>query len=76
MTKLTKAQQRYLEEIRQAGVKTYNDRARRPLEALEQAGLITVEWDMRAQTKGNGIELVGHNTARPVEAHLLEANHE
>jgi hypothetical protein len=63
---LTPAQRRYLEAIRQAGVKVYNDRARKPLEALEAAGLITVDWDMRAQTKGNGIELVGCNTARPV----------
>jgi hypothetical protein len=63
---LTKAQERYLAEIRAAGVKHYNNRARKPLEALEAAGLITVDWDMRAQTKGNGIELVGQNTARPV----------
>jgi hypothetical protein len=64
-TKLTKAQERYLYEIRQVGECVYNNRARKPLEALEAAGLITVDWDMRAQTKGGGIELVGRNVAKP-----------
>jgi hypothetical protein len=62
---LTPAQRRYLEAIRAAGTKTYTGRARRPLKALEAAGLIVCEWDSIAQTKGNGIELVERITARP-----------
>lgn len=65
MAKLTPAQERYLAEIRQAGVKTYNGRARRPIQALEAAGLISVDWDMRPHSKGSGIELVEKITVRP-----------
>lgn len=54
---LTPAQERYLAEIRAAGTKVYNGRARKVIEALEAAGLVTVDWDRRAQAKGNGIEL-------------------
>lgn len=62
---LTPAQQRYLAEIRAAGRKVYNGRARRPIKALETAGLVNVDWDMRAQAKGNGIELVWVITVAP-----------
>lgn len=44
MPKLTPAQERYLAEIRESGEKTYNGRAYRNLVALEDAGLIKVEW--------------------------------
>jgi hypothetical protein len=54
---LTAPQRRYLAEIREAGTRTYNGRARRTLETLQDAGLIEVEYDQRAQSKGNGIEL-------------------
>lgn len=58
---LTPAQKRYLNRIRKAGSKglTFNGRAKRPLKALEAAGLIFVEWDKVAQASGSGIQLVG-----------------
>ena len=60
---LTEAQIRYLADIRAAGEKTYNGRAWKPLEALEAAGLITVDWDVR----GHGNDLPTWKlTARPV----------
>lgn len=64
---LTPAQERYLAEVRQAGRKVYNGRAQRPIRALEAAGLVDVDWDMRAQAKGNGIELVHVITVTPKE---------
>lgn len=72
---LTQSQRRLLGAIRATGTtgKIYNDRARRPLQTLEAAGLITVRWDSRAQSKGSGIELVGHNTAWPVEPRPKDA---
>lgn len=71
MPDLTPSQQRILVAIRMAGRegKVYNDRARRPLEALEAAGLIRVEWDYRPQVSGSGIELVGHHTCYPLGYH-------
>jgi hypothetical protein len=56
MTKLTKAQQRYLDRVRSEGRLVLTGRARRPIEALENAGLVAVDWDMRLQAKGNGME--------------------
>ena len=43
---LTPAQSRYLEEIRAAGMRRYNGRARRPLEALRAHGLIEYDFDL------------------------------
>lgn len=66
MTKLTKPQQRYLDEIRASGEKRYNGRARRTVKALEGAGLITVEYDQNAHVKGGGIEITEVFICRPV----------
>ena len=44
MTDLTTAQKRYVHEIYNAGVKAYNGRAQRVLQALEDKGL--AEWEM------------------------------
>lgn len=63
---LTPAQHRILMEVRNAGSKVYNGRARRPIEALERHGLVHVQWDMRAQSKGGGIELVEVITVTPI----------
>lgn len=54
---LTHAQKRVLAEVRVTGRRIYNGRARRPVEALEAAGLVSVDWDMVPHVKGNGIEL-------------------
>ena len=54
--RLTVAQARYLAEIRAAGVKRYNGRARRPLEALKRAGLIEYEYDLVPQARGKWTE--------------------
>lgn len=64
--KLTKAQEEMLAEVKKAGVKTYNGRAAKTIKALENAGLVTVYWDMRAQIKGGGMELVQEITVTPV----------
>lgn len=63
--KLTKAQSRMLDDVKASGVKVYNGRAARTVKALEDAGLVTVDWDMRAQSKGGGMELVHVITVRP-----------
>ncbi len=65
MKPLTPAQKKMLTEVRRAGVKVYNGRARRSVKALEAAGLVTVKWDMRTSSKGNGIELTDRITVRP-----------
>ena len=67
---LTSAQKRYLREIREADregrpPKVYNGRARRTIEALEEAGLVEADWDMIPQAKGNGMELVERITVWP-----------
>jgi hypothetical protein len=61
---LTRAQADYLARIRAHGELTFNDRARRTLERLEEIGLISVEWDYRPVAKGTGMALVGSHTAR------------
>jgi hypothetical protein len=60
---LTDAQRAYLAEIRAARSRTYNGRARRPLEALAARGLVTLTCYMLPQAKGNGMELVQRITA-------------
>jgi hypothetical protein len=60
---LTPAQQRYLAEIRAAGVKRYNGRARKPLEALRAAGLVEYDFELRPAGIGTMTELF---TVRPV----------
>lgn len=62
---LTPPQARILAQVREHGRRIYNGRARRPVERLEALGLVSVDWDMRPQTKGNGIELVYAITVRP-----------
>jgi hypothetical protein len=64
---LTPAQERMLAEVRRDGKRVYNGRAQRPIKALEAAGLVDVDWDMRAQSKGGGIELVWVITVTPKE---------
>ena len=65
---LTPAQARILADVREHGQRIYNGRARTPIEALEAHGLVAVDWDMRPQVKGNGMELVWRITVRPTEA--------
>jgi hypothetical protein len=54
--KLTKAQEGILYLVRAEGRRIYNGRARRPVEALEKAGLVNVDWDMDLHVKGNGMD--------------------
>lgn len=61
---MTKAQAAMLSEVRAAGKKVYNGRARRTIEALEAAGFITVDWDMIPCVKGNGMDLRERITVR------------
>lgn len=65
---LTPSQRRIYDEVRRDGKRIYNGRARRPIEALEKRGLATVDWDMEARTKGNGIQLCWRITVTPREA--------
>jgi hypothetical protein len=62
---MTAAQQRILDEVRTSGRRIYNGRARRPIRALENAGLVQVEYDQVAQSKGSGIELVERFVVTP-----------
>lgn len=63
--KLTPAQQRYLDEIREAGEKTYNGRAAQVIRALEAADLVEATWDAQMRSKGNGVYLAQSITVRP-----------
>lgn len=64
--KLSTAQQTMLDNVTRDGVRKYNGRARRTVEALRAAGLVEVEVDSVPQTKGGGIQLVTLFTVRPV----------
>lgn len=55
---LTAAQLNLYQDVLADRVRVYNGRARTRVKALEAAGLVRVEWDMRPQAKGNGMELV------------------
>jgi hypothetical protein len=72
MSRLTAAQQRILAEVRADGERVYNGRARRTIEALEKAGLVTVEWDTAPHAKDSGMELTERITVRPAPAHPVE----
>lgn len=63
MPALTPAQGRYLVEIRRNGERKYNGRARRPLEALRDAGLIEYDYTLVPVQNGRFTELF---IARPV----------
>jgi len=63
---LTKPQEALLSRVRAAGVLVQNGRARRTVEALERAGLVTVEYDQVAHATGNGISISERFTMRPV----------
>lgn len=54
--KLTIPQQRMLDRVRTTGPLVFNGRATKTIEALEAAGLVTVNWDMDLVTKGNGTQ--------------------
>lgn len=50
---LTYAQEDLLEKVRRDGVRIFNGRARKTIEALEKAGLVTVEWDLDIRAGGS-----------------------
>lgn len=58
MPQLSKAQQRYLKQIREAGWKVFNGRASRTLEILEDQGLIRTEWFYHKGDQGKIIKEV------------------
>lgn len=45
-SQLTEPQARLLAKVRQFGSRVFNARARRPIERLENLGLVSVDWDM------------------------------
>lgn len=55
---LTPVQARMLDEVRQAGQRIYNGRARRTVKALEDAGLVAVDWDLILHGNGRATERV------------------
>lgn len=67
MAKLTKAQQRYLDEIRAKPGKVYNGRGRKPLTALRDAGLITYDFTLvpHANIHGSGMSFTEEFTCFP-----------
>lgn len=60
---LTAAQRRMYLDLG-TGTKTYNGRARRPAQALADAGLVTISVEFVPQAKGDGIELVQQITVQ------------
>lgn len=60
---MTPAQERYLREIRAAGERSYNGRARKPLEALRAAGLVEYDFTLIPTGMGRYMECF---TVRPV----------
>lgn len=67
MKDLTPAQARMLEEVRTAGSKAYNGRARRTIQELERRGLVEVDWDMDLIPKGGGTATLWRITVTPRE---------
>jgi hypothetical protein len=62
---VTSAQAKLLEDVRAAGERVYNGRARRTIEALERAGLVTAKYDMQPHAKGSvGFTLTERITVR------------
>src|SRR2546423_2630637 len=61
---LTPAQSRYLREIQEAGQRSYNGRARKPLEALRIVGLI--EYDFDLVSSGAYGQMTERFTCRPL----------
>lgn len=59
---VTTAQERYLAEIREAGERSYNGRARKPLEALRQMGYIEYDFTLVPQMN---MRFTEQFTARP-----------
>jgi hypothetical protein len=66
---MTAAQRRYLAAIVAAGEKSYNGRARKPVTALRDAGLVTYEFDLVPHYNGRYTELF---IVRPTEAGIKE----
>lgn len=68
---LSAAQAHLLQDIwkrcEAAGQARFNGRMRRPIEALEKAGLIQASYDREPRSKGTGIELVEVITVRRKE---------
>lgn len=54
--------------MRAAGERRYNGRAERTIDALEAAGLVTVECETRLHAKGNGLTASRLLIVRPVPA--------
>ncbi len=66
---LTDAQARMLADVRRDGVRVYNGRARRTVEALDAKGLVDVNYSVHAQAKGNGIQWVERLEVFPSDRH-------
>lgn len=65
MPNLTSAQARVLAEVRAAGERSYNGRARRSVEALAGLGLVTYDYDLVLHAKGGGVTATERFTVRP-----------
>jgi hypothetical protein len=63
--KLTPAAARILAEVQAVGVRTYTERARPQIEALQRAGLVEVEWNVRPDALRGRHTLVA--TVKPVK---------
>lgn len=63
---LSKAQKRYLAEIRAEPGRISDGRASRSLHALEVAGLIRTDYDLIPRTHGNGLRYAEEITAWPI----------
>lgn len=63
--RLTDPQTRLLERVRERGSVVLNGRARRTVEALENAGLVDVHWEIRLRIKGYATEATEKITVTP-----------
>jgi hypothetical protein len=72
-SRLTPAQERMLAEVRRAGEKVYNGRARRTVEALKAHFLIEYDYELVSHIKGGGTRYTEQFTVRPVLEDKIES---
>lgn len=68
LVRLTEPQRRLYQSVVDAGVRRFNGRAARMIEALERAGLVTADWDLHLGALGGSLWRI---EVRPVLPALL-----
>ena len=70
--KLTGPQRALLARVRAEGVVVLNGRARRTVQALRDAGLVAVSFDLVPHASGSGIGFTEEFTLRPLDNHPVD----